>query len=1320
VKTAQQIKQTSRRRTAWILAVTFILSNQSPLIVGLAAPSVFVRPQLGVSRAPLNVMSFGDPGFGEVAEAINVANGNLFVSGEQVAKNNTPSNASQNANTIGATGWSTTNRLRLVGFQSNLATAPDTLSLEMGDQSTVPFKKVVAVSFAQSPKWIQRYQSAASGAWTFYSLQSQPGVAYQAEWIALQSGSNAIAHYYNASGTRYSFYQDGEYADYWQTPDQQYRNAKQGLTEGKPYAGQPNPFASGFGALNEINYDGQTGRITRIADEYGRITKYEWNSNQTLKQINELLSNETNADSYARRTDFQYTTAQNLISAITYTTRDGRGSTISRTTQFAYDNVGRITRITRDAVSGTKVTTYTYNAQPELAHLITSVAVRDGAGVLLEPETYYQYSSNNTALLNTMAITPLQVERLQKQCNEKSRIVKNDGFNDKQAVVLGCAQDTALFRVPENLPSGMYQIKLRANSKNGATVLFKNNNQRIAKRDWKTSSYQMGDLATTSLKAGDRLSLGILNQCVSQCDPSQIAIDQLELHQTSLRITPQQGIEVADKDTTSGKAYSVNDSSTVVVPDGVREGFYRVRVRVRADEVQGTPSLDLLVSGNIISGTTLVKKNGWNTLDLGAVQLEAGTPLGFQFASSRKRELGRGKNLQVEYIEFSRMTTSAPGSKVLTITQGDQSQTYEVDLFNRLRKRTLRDTNPVTGAGRDLTWSYQYYKSGNIALEIEPSGRTTHYAYDADGYLLRRTVYRSNPFSEGYTPQIMAGLTFRELQDLNNDSQPDRVFTKGQTVKVFASVRYDYARQGVDWKLQDENGTVLYNSVSPVANQANYQFTVEAPSEVDNTGVYLVRAEFKAPDYAIPAGNTTPSTNFTKGYRLIATTRNSAVISEATFSVTSQIKGIRFVNFPTELIVAPNCVQTSVQYESGAGCGIPNAPMTVSLSGQAVANEYFPNTNTGLTWSIQQAPGSGFSLVNDSLTIPYDTTLLTATQPKVDLQACSVAEPTQCAQIPIKLRFFQMKNTSEYTNPVYRWDNDATITDGFVGGVPNYGMPAPKFEGAAHNRMGAQENKQLAVQAINVPRGYAPPIQWSVADWYHYMNNDYYYRFEPPNDQPLYLGFPYSYTDPNLNPPLGLGRPYSEYSGLIDNNGCFRSPLVSWDGALWYVRRESRFIKIRATIPASNQTIENWIRVDFREINYNPNTIPACAGGVVNGVINGSDITYAQPGAGGNPVVRPQDVAADAASWTYSYGDVNASTNNGTENPLAVDNQPDFDRSLKSGFISLELMAYDQHRRVTSSFSANDTTGLTGAYTGVEQRSTFGILMPRPNSNLKF
>ncbi len=1306
----EQKKLLAKRRLAWALALTFIFSNQGPLIVGLAAPSVFVRPQLGVSRSPLNVMSFGDAGFGEVADAINVANGNLFVSGANVAKNNTPSGEAQNANTIGGSGWSTKSRMRLNGFQANLVTAPTSLSLELGDQSTIGFKKVSSVNFEQSPTWIQRYQNVAAGAWTFYALQSQPGVSYQAEWIALRTGSSAIAHYYDASGVRYSFFQDGEYADYWQTPDQQFRNAQQGLTEGKPYNGQTNPFASGSGALNEISYDSTTGRISKISDEYGRVTKYEWNTNQTLRQINELLSDENNADTYARRTDFQYITAQNLISSITYTARDGQGATIARTTGFEYDGVGRITRIKRGAVSGQKITTYTYDPSPDLAHLIRSVAIRDSSGVLLEPETFYQYSSNNTTLLATMPTTSIQVESLQQVCKEKSRVVNNDGQNDKHATVLGCTQDAALFRVPNNVISGQYQIKLRANAKM-ATVVLKRNNQRIAKREWATEAYQTGNLAKTTLKAGDRISISVLDTCANKvnCQQSTIRVDQLELQQVSLRLEPQQGQEIVDAKASQGKSHLVNHRFSVSVPNNIPNGYYRIRVKAKADEVTGTPSLDLVQNNSVVNSVTLQGKK-WNTLDLGAVNLESGQPIDLQFASARTQSLGSGKNLKVDFIELSRITTSAAGSKVLTITQGDQVQTYELDLFNRLRKRILKDTNPVSGATRDLVWTYQYYKNGNVALEVEPSGRSTHYAYDADGLLLRRTTYRSNPFAEGYTPQISAGLTFRDLQDLNNDAQPDRVFYKGQTVKVAAAVRYDYARQGVEWKLQDENGIVLYNSVTPVPSQNNYQFTVEPVSDIDSGGVYTVRAEFKAPNFAMPS-NPTSSSAFTKTFKLIAITRNNNIESEATFTVASQIKGIRFDNFPTELVIAPDCVQTSVQYVAGNGCGVANAPMSISLNGQAIVNEYFPSSNTGLVWTIQQAPGSGFSILNNVFSVPYDSTLLSLSNPTVNLQACSVAEPSLCAQIPIKLRLFKLQGTNEFTNPIYRWDNDSTITSAFTSGVPSATQAGPKFEGSNHNKLFSQDNKQLAVQAVNVPQGYAPPIQWSVSDWYHYMNNDYYHRFDAPNNQPLHLGFPYSYTNPDLPPAFGgLGRPYSEYSGSINDNGCFRAPLVGWDGAFFNVRRESRFIKVRASVAATNQSIENWIRVDFRDINYNPSSIPGCAGGLTNGLLTGAGITYAQPGAGGGGV-RPQEVSNDAAAWSYSYGDISANTPSGNENPLAADNQPDFDNTVKPGFATLELMAYDQHRRVTSAFSANDTSGLSGSYTGTEQRNTFGTTL---------
>ena len=77
----------SRKRLSFALAFIFLFNTLFPS--GFAAAQVvFSRPGPGVSRLPLNVSAFDAPGFGEVADAVNLATGNVYVSLDSMSRNN--------------------------------------------------------------------------------------------------------------------------------------------------------------------------------------------------------------------------------------------------------------------------------------------------------------------------------------------------------------------------------------------------------------------------------------------------------------------------------------------------------------------------------------------------------------------------------------------------------------------------------------------------------------------------------------------------------------------------------------------------------------------------------------------------------------------------------------------------------------------------------------------------------------------------------------------------------------------------------------------------------------------------------------------------------------------------------------------------------------------------------------------------------------------------------------------------------------------------------------------------------------------------------
>jgi hypothetical protein len=115
----QKLARVAKQRTAWFLATTFVLSNVIAPLWVVAAPQVFSRPGAGVSRAPLGAGGVSAPGYGELSEAVNVANGNVYVDTGAVARNNYIGSGDEGANSIGGGQWQLKSRLRLNGFSKN-------------------------------------------------------------------------------------------------------------------------------------------------------------------------------------------------------------------------------------------------------------------------------------------------------------------------------------------------------------------------------------------------------------------------------------------------------------------------------------------------------------------------------------------------------------------------------------------------------------------------------------------------------------------------------------------------------------------------------------------------------------------------------------------------------------------------------------------------------------------------------------------------------------------------------------------------------------------------------------------------------------------------------------------------------------------------------------------------------------------------------------------------------------------------------------------------------------------------------------------------
>jgi hypothetical protein len=93
------------RRLRAVLAILFLFSTVFPGAFATAQVLLFAKPGAGVSRLPLRVASFGAPGFGELAQAINLANGNAYLAAEGLNANSIQENEQEAQGDMPSSRW---------------------------------------------------------------------------------------------------------------------------------------------------------------------------------------------------------------------------------------------------------------------------------------------------------------------------------------------------------------------------------------------------------------------------------------------------------------------------------------------------------------------------------------------------------------------------------------------------------------------------------------------------------------------------------------------------------------------------------------------------------------------------------------------------------------------------------------------------------------------------------------------------------------------------------------------------------------------------------------------------------------------------------------------------------------------------------------------------------------------------------------------------------------------------------------------------------------------------------------------------------------
>ncbi|WP_034344049.1 DUF1308 domain-containing protein [Deinococcus misasensis] len=320
------------------LAVLYLIPQLAPM--ALASPSLYARPGAGVSDLPIEVLAFDTPGFGDVQDAVNLATGNVYVDTGSLSRNNvldpTKAKDEKQNNTIAAGNWNLQSKLRLETASNQpyngmlLSTTINTpKTIFTGDGSGTLYTPYVIADFNLNtlPSWIKRYRNLKQHNpadptrdaqeevdVAFYTSQSTPGVQIPEEFLVyvkttVRGAPYWVAHLYDHSGNRSTFFNSDDltnqsYVDFKQNLSQQYRGAQSNDPEG-----------IGASPKTQIDYvinADQAGMISRVRDEWGRLTTFNWAKFQgsgpyVLTSINELVQNQTTPTAtWTRQTRFAY------------------------------------------------------------------------------------------------------------------------------------------------------------------------------------------------------------------------------------------------------------------------------------------------------------------------------------------------------------------------------------------------------------------------------------------------------------------------------------------------------------------------------------------------------------------------------------------------------------------------------------------------------------------------------------------------------------------------------------------------------------------------------------------------------------------------------------------------------------------------------------------------------------------------------------------------------------------------------------------------------------------------------------------------------
>ncbi|WP_174366346.1 polymorphic toxin-type HINT domain-containing protein [Deinococcus sp. JMULE3] len=371
------------RQPRWVgatLATLFLTTTHLPGVVALAAPQLFTRPGSGVSNIPTELAAFAAPQFGDIADAVNAATGNVYFDLGSINRNNVSKPGDDTVSTTG--GFRVNGLMRLSGFSPtmNPATIPQEWSVAQGDGSFDLYRRASSAEIDAAPTWINERYASIRGGVAFYIRKTQTGLQTDEQWLVTfqLANSRLISHLYDRAGNRTTFYNDGEYPDYTQTLHQQYRTAKY-----RNDAEGIDPTAP----KTEFTYTAPgNGHLSKVKDEWGRVTTYEWNDAlNRLDAVNMLVQDEANPiGSWKRRIEYAYEQrgGQYYVTYMVHRTYDATGNLIGRWFDLNYTEqngqvllyqMGRPRAVDQSDTSqlGMVYTTYTYDGSNRVSTVKT-------------------------------------------------------------------------------------------------------------------------------------------------------------------------------------------------------------------------------------------------------------------------------------------------------------------------------------------------------------------------------------------------------------------------------------------------------------------------------------------------------------------------------------------------------------------------------------------------------------------------------------------------------------------------------------------------------------------------------------------------------------------------------------------------------------------------------------------------------------------------------------------------------------------------------------------------------------------------------------